>query len=152
MRAKLERRIKAAVQKPLTARRAALGIGIATAAITLVSGLVIHILDRAEFPTFGLGLWWALQTVTTVGYGDITPSTSDGRAIAAIVMLAGIGFLTVVTAAITAALIESARKRRGVSEATMEEKLDELNVRLDQLEQLLRSGDRSAVSPPAAHR
>jgi voltage-gated potassium channel len=40
------------------------------------------------------GLWWALTTMTTVGYGDITPVTESGRMIAAVVMVIGIGFLT----------------------------------------------------------
>jgi voltage-gated potassium channel len=146
-----QRRIKAAIAKPLTARRAAFAIGIATAVITLVSGLLMHLLVRPEFPTYGIGLWWALQTVTTVGYGDITPTTAEGRTIAAIVMLTGIGFLTVVTAAITAALIESTRKRnRAVS--PVEAKLDELNARLDRIEQAVGSGGGSRVTPPAAQR
>src|SRR6478752_4649019 len=45
---------------------------------------LITLLDRQEFPSLGTGLWWALQTVTTVGYGDVTPATTAGRLVGAI--------------------------------------------------------------------
>jgi voltage-gated potassium channel len=59
------------------------------------------VLDEDNFPTLGSGLWWAVQTVTTVGYGDNVPTNVSGQLLAALVMLLGIGFLTVITAAIT---------------------------------------------------
>jgi len=45
------------------------------------------------------GVWWAMSTVTTVGYGDLYPRTTDGRIIAIAVMLVGIGFIAILTAA-----------------------------------------------------
>ena len=49
------------------------------------------ILDRENYPSIGLA-WWVVQTTTTVGYGDIVPTTYVGRLLAAFVMLVGIGF------------------------------------------------------------
>ena len=46
------------------------------------------------------GVWWAISTMTTVGYGDFAPTTIPGRVIAIIVMLVGIGFIAILTAAI----------------------------------------------------
>jgi hypothetical protein len=67
-------------------------------------------------------------------------------------MLTGIGFLTVATAAITAALVEGARRRRGEAVDSLEAKLDEMSARLERVEALLRSGDggraRAADPPP----
>ena len=60
----------------------------------------------------GDGLWWAAQTVTTVGYGDNVPMNLPGRLLAVFVMLMGIGFLTVVTAAITSTFVARARRAR----------------------------------------
>src|SRR5436309_10133444 len=87
--------------KPLTARRAARIIASFTLSATIIAGVVIHFTDKQNFPSIGDGLWWAVQTVTTVGYGDLVPTSTSGRLIAAVVMIGGIGFLTVITAAIT---------------------------------------------------
>jgi voltage-gated potassium channel len=110
-----------------------------TLLVTLFSGALIHIVDRREFPTLGAGLWWAAQTVTTVGYGDAVPEATGGRIVAVYVMLTGIGFLTVATAAISARLIESAR--RTVSEgdeSALLLRLEELTDRLERMEASLR--------------
>jgi hypothetical protein len=50
-------------------------------ALALVGAIVIRIADAHNFPSLGLAVWWALQTVTTVGYGDVVPSTSAGRVV-----------------------------------------------------------------------
>src|SRR5947209_13210779 len=73
----------------LTARRAAGIIAAFTVVVTLVGGILERLLDHQEYPTIGRGLWFALQTVTTVGYGDVTPQRTSGRFIASGVMLAG---------------------------------------------------------------
>ena len=98
--------------KPLTARRAAAIIGTYTVLVTFAGGLIAWLIDRKDFDSLGDGLWWALQTVTTVGYGDVVPSSGTGRVIGAFVMVSGIAFLTVITAAVTATLIEAARRRQ----------------------------------------
>jgi len=121
--------------KPLTARRAARIIASVTLSITLVSGVLIHFTDEKTYPTIGDGLWWAIQTVTTVGYGDLVPTSTEGRLVAGLVMLLGIGFLTVVTAAITSSFIESARRRFQRAETeTLSAKLDQISARLEVIE------------------
>ena len=99
------------LHESFTARRAAGTIAAFTLLITVSGGILERVVDPQEFPTIGKGLWFALQTVTTVGYGDVTPKQADGRFIGAVVMLAGIGFLAVITASVTASLIESSRRR-----------------------------------------
>lgn len=125
-------------RKPLTARRAGRAIALSTLLITIAGGIAMRFADHQDFGNVWLGLWWSVQTVTTVGYGDVVPKTVGGRVIAAVVMLSGIGFVTVVTAAITAALVESVRRRLGGS-APIEAKLDEINARLERLEASLRA-------------
>jgi voltage-gated potassium channel len=122
----------------LTARRAAGIIAAFTVAITVAGGILERILDHQEYPTIGKGLWFGLQTVTTVGYGDVTPSRAIGRFIGAVVMLTGIGVLAVITAAVTAALVESSRRRFAApSEAEAERQLDEISARLSRIEAAL---------------
>jgi voltage-gated potassium channel len=123
---------------PLTARRAGRAVAVVTIIVTVLSGVAMWLVDRDEFPNVWLGLWWAVQTVTTVGYGDVTPTTPGGRAIAAVIMVSGIGFLTVVTATISAIFIESARRRlQGESEERVHERLDGIAERLERIEREL---------------
>jgi voltage-gated potassium channel len=131
----------------LTARRAAAIIAAFTVLITVAGGILERVLDHREYPTIGKGLWFALQTVTTVGYGDVTPRDSVGRFIAAVVMLAGIGFLAVVTASATAALIENGRRRFAAkAQASEERQLDQISQRLARIERVLEQ--RPAEGPP----
>ena len=123
----------------MTAARAGLLIAAVTVIVTIAAAVLIWALDREEFPNIWLGLWWAVQTVTTVGYGDVTPRNEIGRAIATIVMLSGIGFLTVVTASITAVFVESARRRfRADLEKAEHDRHSEIIERLERIEARLR--------------
>jgi voltage-gated potassium channel len=124
--------------KPLTLVRAARVIVSITFTVTILSGVLIHWLDSVSFPNIGRGLWWAVQTVTTVGYGDVVPRDMAGRLVASVVMIIGIGFLTVMTAAITSVMIEATRRR--AEEAQTElllARLDQMGGRLDAIESKL---------------
>ena len=81
-----------------------------TTTITIAAGVLMTVIDHKGFPSIGSGLWWAVQTVTTVGYGDHVPETRSGQIVAAVVMLLGIGFVTVITASITGAFVARTRK------------------------------------------
>jgi voltage-gated potassium channel len=135
------------LRESLTARRAAAIIAGFTVVITIAGGVFERLLDHREFHTVGKGLWFALQTVTTVGYGDVTPRLREGRIIAAVVMLAGIGFLAVITASVTASLVESSRRRfDSRADADVAQRLAEINERLSKIETVLEnagSGDSS---------
>jgi voltage-gated potassium channel len=54
-------------------------------------------------------MWWAVVTVTTVGYGDVYPTSVEGRIIAMVVMLFGIGFLSVLTATVASRFVKTER-------------------------------------------
>ena len=61
---------------------------------------------EAKIITFGDALWWAMTTITTVGYGDLYPVTPIGRMVAAALMMSGIAVLGVVTASIASWLVQ----------------------------------------------
>ena len=133
------------LHQTITARGAAAIIAGFTFAITVAGGLLERFLDHREYPTIGRGLWFALETVTTVGYGDVTPRLTQGRIIAGVLMLTAIGFLAVITASVTASLVESSRRRFAASaEADVERRLEEVNARLARIE--------AALDPGAARR
>jgi voltage-gated potassium channel len=116
---------------PSTARRAGLVIGATTLAVSIAGAVLITVFDRDQFPSFGAGLWWSVQTITTVGYGDHVPTDTRGQIVAGAVMLTGIAFVAVVTAAISAAFVQAARRRRGRN-------TDDLVLeRLERIERLL---------------
>ena len=73
-------------------------------------GAVQSTVDEGEFKTFWDGVWWAVVTVTTVGYGDLYPTTVPGRIVGMLLMLVGIGFLAVLTATISSSFVKSDRQ------------------------------------------
>jgi voltage-gated potassium channel len=76
-------------RKGLRPRDAALLIGGFWALAVVAFGVVERIVDPETFPTVWLGMWWAIETVTTVGYGDVVPSQTEGKLIASFLMLGG---------------------------------------------------------------
>ena len=139
-----ERRIDQTLARATTPRGAAVVIATASSVITIVAGVLMTVFDHQTFPSVGAGLWWAVQTVTTVGYGDHVPETVTGRLIATFVMLFGIGTLTVITATITSAFVSRARiEQPPTSEgARAAEQLRQIERRLERIEAALI--DRSA--------
>jgi len=126
------------LRRQMTIGRAVIIIVSVTATVTLLGGVLIHFADRSNFPNVGGGMWWAVQTVTTVGYGDLVPTTVTGRVVATVVMLTGIGFITVLTAVITSTFIETARRRLEVGrDDTLTDGLAEIGARLDAMEATL---------------
>jgi voltage-gated potassium channel len=106
-----------------------------TLSVTVIGGVLMHFTDDKTFPNIGDGMWWAIQTVTTVGYGDLVPVSAAGRLVAALVMLVGIGFLTVITATITSVFVESARRRlEGATTDRLSGQLDQIGKRLEAIE------------------
>ncbi len=102
-------------------------------------GVFEHLADKQTFPTVWLGMWWALQTVTTVGYGDVVPVSSLGRAVASFLLLGGLALLSVVTATITSGFVaRSQREMRNAPEDPMMQRLDALGTQLDSIEAELR--------------
>jgi voltage-gated potassium channel len=130
---RLERRLDRVLARATTPRGAGVVIATATTSMTVLAGLVMTVLDHDNFPTVGSGLWWAVQTVTTVGYGDHVPTTVSGQLVAALVMLLGIGFLTVITAAITSTFVSRSRKTPEAGTPTAEQ-WRQMNERLERIE------------------
>src|SRR5512139_117259 len=96
----VQRRVE---KKGLRPRYAAYLIVSVWAVAVVVFGTVEHLVDPDTFPNVWLGMWWALQTVTTVGYGDVVPASDVGRLVATLLLLGGLALLSVVTATITSA-------------------------------------------------
>jgi voltage-gated potassium channel len=154
----IERRLSRFLREPVSVRSAASVIVVATAVIVIVSGVAIRSLDPHEYTSIWEGMWWALQTVTTVGYGDVTPENVAGRFVAGAVMLAGVALVAIVTAAVTSSFVARAQAQRGAEDATedqlaaqrLDARLQDITERLERLERML--GTLSAQSHRAGGR
>ena len=133
------------LREPVSVRNAANVIVVATAVVVVTSGLAMRVLDHEEYPSIWRGMWWALQTVTTVGYGDVTPMHTSGRVVAAFVMLEGIAFVAIIVAAITSTFVARANRESGQADTEHEQsdeerinaRFDDLVARLDRVEGML---------------
>jgi voltage-gated potassium channel Kch len=101
--------------------------------IVFAFATVMRIFDQADFKTYGDALWWAVATVTTVGYGDIVPKTAVGRTVASLLMITGFAFLSLITGTIASVLV--ARFTRTRSDERVVQALARLEERLERLEQ-----------------
>ena len=151
-RAFLERKFKRIMHEPPSVGLATAVIVSATAVVVVASGLLMWAFDHREYPNPWVAMWWAAQTVTTVGYGDVTPTAPAGRVIGLFVMLYGIAFVTIFVAAITSIFVTRAAGERGLAEDQAElrieqqlaivvqrlDRLDAIEERLERLEAHLR--------------
>jgi voltage-gated potassium channel len=141
----IERRMTRFLREPVSVRNAANVIVVATAVVVVGGGVGMWVLDHEEYPNVWRGMWWALQTVTTVGYGDVTPTRTSGRIVAAFVMLEGIAFLAILIAAITSTFVARAEREIEKAEAKPDQsgeeridaRFDDLAARLDRVEAML---------------
>jgi voltage-gated potassium channel len=142
----IERRMTRFLREPVSIRGAVGVIVTATAVVVAGGAVAIRLLDHQEYSNVWVGMWWALQTVTTVGYGDVTPQHVSGRIVGVFVMLYGIAFLTITIAAITSTFVARAEREHDQAEAKadddeqqrVEARFDDVSARLQQVEQLLR--------------
>ena len=106
--------------------------------IMMLAAVIVHVLSPKAFATFGDEVWWAAQTVTTVGYGDVVPKTSGGRFIGGIVMFVSVATVSLVTAVVTAGFV-AYQQRRLSGDA---ERHEELRAGLARIEERLRALER----------
>jgi voltage-gated potassium channel Kch len=111
------------VAKIVNARSVTVGLAVTFILLAVAGGVIMRFVDDENFPTIGLGVWWALQTVTTVGYGDVVPTTVAGRTIGGIVMVMGIAFISFVTAGVTSTLVQRASRSTQEAEQVQEEQM-----------------------------
>ena len=149
----VDARMSKFLREPPKMRTAASVIVVATLVVVVGGGILFRVLDHREYPNIWIGMWFALQTVTTVGYGDVTPKNPAGKMVAALVMLEGISFLAIVTAAITSTFVTRAAQERSAAaedsleseESLLEARLDALAQQLDRVESMI-----EGLAPPRA--
>ena len=141
----VERRLTKFLHEPPSVRLAANVIVTATVLVVVIGGVMMRTLDHKEYHSIWLGMWWVLQTVTTVGYGDLTPTSPIGKILTSLVMLWGVAFLAIITAAITSVFVARAQQERMADAETaaagaktsVEERFDQIDAQLQELRELM---------------
>jgi voltage-gated potassium channel Kch len=128
------------IERVLTSRHIFLRLIVTTVVLTVGAGVLMWAVDRDEFPSVWLGMWWAIGTVSTVGYGDVVPEQLQGRIIAAAVMVVGIAFISLLTASVASVLVARAAREVSGDEPDVVAALDRIERRLESLERVLRDG------------
>lgn len=115
----------------------------------ILGGLAMYVVesgnDQANIQSVGDGIWWAIVTVTTVGYGDRYPVTIGGRIIASVIMVIGISLLGFFISTLGATLVESKMKKRlstvsNEPKNIIKNKIDRLeNMHVDDISNLIAS-------------
>jgi voltage-gated potassium channel len=107
-------------------------VALTTVVVVGLGAVGIFLVERGEnraIQSIGDALWWAVVTVTTVEYGDVSPVTTEGRLIAVVLMIVGIGFLGMFTATLTSLFVE----REQPPASTVDRRLDRIEAKLDAL-------------------
>jgi voltage-gated potassium channel len=129
-------------QRAVANRRVFPYLALVTLCLGLLGGFIVTLIDKRDFPTFGDGVWWAIVTLGTVGYGDIVPHTGWGRVVGSIMIVFGVTFIAFLTATVTSEFVstqeqaarEEERQREEATEEEMRRLLRALKAQLDAIE------------------
>lgn len=137
--------VRGRAQRAIASRHVFGWLAGATALLALATGFLVTIIAPKDFETFGDGLWWAVVTLGTVGYGDIVPTTSWGRMVGSVVIVVGITFISFLTATVTSLFVSAdqqeltgkSEERHAASEEETRASLKLLLARLEAIEEKL---------------
>ncbi|GIU94279.1 MAG: hypothetical protein KatS3mg012_0736 [Gaiellaceae bacterium] len=129
------------IERAIGSDRILLSLACVTLGLSAAAGLLMRWIDPEAFPTVGTGIWWAVVTFCTVGYGDVVPTAGPARIVAGVVMVFAITFIAIVTALVTSALVTTAQRRERATEETLhpthDESLARIEERLERIERAL---------------
>jgi voltage-gated potassium channel len=127
-------RVRSWVER-LTIWRAVRTIAVVVILLVLAGALLVRLLEPKTFDDFGLAAWWAVETVTTVGYGDIVPTTPEGRIVGTVLMITGVSMIPLVTSAVVSILAAKRAEQESRDEAS---EIAELRAQLTRIEDQLK--------------
>lgn len=128
----------------LTLPRAIASILTVAILLVLIAGALARLVEPEVFTSLGLAYWWAITTVTTVGYGDVVPKDPAGRVVGSLLMLTGLSLIPTLTSVIVSTLIS---KRSQQQTNQLEHELMNTTAALRRIEdRLARMEDGSGAS------
>ena len=131
-------RLDSRVKRVVANRRIFPFLVLVTFGVGLLAGFVATVVDEKDFPSLGDGVWWAIVTLATVGYGDIVPTTPVGRVVGSALILFGVTFLAFLTATVTSLFVSADQETQQIEERALRDASDsETRALLRQLDQRL---------------
>jgi len=112
-------RLDARVKRIVATRRIFPVLVLVTLCLALLAGFVATLVDKEDFPSLEIGVWWAIVTLATVGYGDVVPTTTWGRVVGSATIIVGVTFLSFLTAIVTSLFISTEQEEKDAEEATV---------------------------------
>jgi voltage-gated potassium channel len=96
-----------------------------TAALAVIVGVLVRTVAPKDFDSVGEGVWWAIVTLATVGYGDVVPTTPWGRVIGGAVIVLGVTFLAFLTATVTSLFVATEQREEAARLTALQAAKDE---------------------------
>ena len=128
----MEERVQRAIER-LTLFRAVRMVAFVALTLASTAAVVEWLVDPA-MGNFRDALWWAIVTVTTVGYGDVVPTSSAGRIVGSVLMIAGVSAIPITTSLVVSVFVSRAQAQTKARDAEVR---DELMAQLERIEQAL---------------
>ena len=112
-------RLDARIRRVVATRRIFPVLVLITLSLAVLSGFVATLVDKEDFPSLGVGIWWAIVTLATVGYGDVVPTTTWGRVVGSATIVVGVTFLSFLTATVTSLFVSTEQNQKAAEEAEL---------------------------------
>lgn len=142
MRRPIEERLQRGLQK-LTILRAIWMVAIVTMTLAFAAAIFERLVDPG-IGTFRNSLWWAITTVTTTGYGDVVPTSTPGRIVGSLLMIAGVSAIPIAASLIVSAFVARVQAEQSERDRVARE---EVSARLERIEQALLAATRASGGP-----
>ena len=131
-------RLRERTARAIASRRVFPYLATVTILLAIAVGILVRAIAPKDFHSVGEGIWWAVVTLGTVGYGDVVPSTPWGRVIGGFVIILGVTFLAFLTATVTSMFVANEQRGRAeLLDAAREESEEEIRALLRRLDERL---------------
>lgn len=131
-------RLRRLTARAIASRRVFPYLAAVTIALAIGVGILVRAIAPSDFDSVGEGIWWAIVTLGTVGYGDVVPQSPWGRVVGGFVIIFGVTFLAFLTATVTSMFVSNEQREESLRrEALGKERQDELRAAFRRLEERL---------------
>jgi voltage-gated potassium channel len=128
-------RLRGLTARAIVSRRVFPYLASVTFALAIGVGFLVRAIAPSDFSSVGEGIWWAIVTLATVGYGDVVPRSPWGRVVGSLVIIFGVTFLAFLTATVTSMFVSNEQREEAARRETLgEERQTELRAAFRRLE------------------